>query len=83
MNAIPPLTIRLPKPGTLCPVTGLARSALNELILPCPANDFSPPVKSFSLRRKGARRGIRLVDFQSLESYIRQHADRHAAKSAA
>jgi hypothetical protein len=38
-----------------------------------------PPVKSFSVRRhKGDKRAIRLVDFQSLMSYLRKFEDKAA-----
>jgi len=53
----------------------MARSALNGLILPNADNGFRPPVKSFVLRRRGARTGIRLIDYESLVSYIRAHSD--------
>lgn len=71
--AIQPEFLRLPKPGRLCPLTGLARSAINELILPTSRNGFKPPVRSFSLRKPGARFGIRLVDYASLRAYILAH----------
>jgi hypothetical protein len=70
---IDPEFIRLPKAGDRCPITGLSRSALNQLILACPANDFKPPVKSFVLRQRGARTGIRLIDHKSLVDHIRAH----------
>src|SRR6266702_1866704 len=70
---IEPEFIRLPKPGELCQRTGLSRSALNELILPCSSNQYAPPVRSFVLRKKGARTGIRLIEWQSLRAYIRRH----------
>ena len=70
-----PEFLRLPKPGELCPLTGLSRSAINELILPTPRNGNKPPVKSFCLRQKGARTGIRLVSYDSLAGYIRAHAE--------
>jgi hypothetical protein len=57
----------------LCPITGMSRSAINELILPTPRNENRPPVRSFCLRQRGAKTGIRLVDFFSLTSYIRAH----------
>lgn len=66
-----PEFIRLPKPGQLCPWTGLSRSKMNELILPCPANGGKPPVKSVSLRKKGSLRGTRLVFYESLISYLK------------
>lgn len=77
--AIEPETIRLPKPGELDPYFGLARSALNELILPTPRNGNKPPVKSFCLRQKGARTGIRLIDYASLRAYVHAHAEGVAA----
>ena len=64
--------MRLPKPGQLCPWTGLSRSKLNELILPCPTNDGRPPVvKSFALRKRGSLRGTRLIVYDSLMAYLR------------
>jgi hypothetical protein len=65
-----PEFIRLPKPGTSCPWTGLTRGTLNNLILPGPANGFKPPVKSVSLRPRGAKRGCRLIVFDSLLGYL-------------
>jgi len=65
-----PEFIRLPKPGSRCPYTGLNRSTLSELTLPCDANGFSAPVKSVLLRKRGATRGIRLISFDSLIGYL-------------
>jgi len=48
---------------------------LNELILPTPRNDFKPPVRSFCLRQRGARTGIRLIDYLSLRTYILAHEE--------
>lgn len=70
-----PEFLRLPPGGGRCPHTGLSRSAINALILPTPENGFRPPVRSFVLRKRGARTGIRLVDFDSLTGYIRAHAE--------
>ena len=70
-----PEFLRLPPPGVRCPFTGLSRSALNELILPTKQNDFTPPVRSFCLRKRGAKTGIRLVDYASLKAYIRSNAE--------
>jgi hypothetical protein len=67
--------LRLPRVGERCPVTGFSRGALNQLILPCEANDFHPPVRSFCLRQRGAKTGIRLIDYQSLRDFIFQHAE--------
>ncbi len=74
-----PEFVRLPKPGTLCPYCGMSRSALNMLILPCPQNCNKPPVRSFVLRQRGAKTGIRLIDWQSLRAYIRAHEQGKAA----
>jgi hypothetical protein len=71
----PPEFLRLPPPGHLCAWTGLSRSAINELILGTPRNAFKPQVKSFCLRQKGAKTGIRIVDYSSLRSHILAHAE--------
>lgn len=65
-----PVYIRLPKPGEKCPITGLSRAKLNELILPNERNHFKPPVASKSLRKKGAQRGVRLVLLESLMAHL-------------
>lgn len=70
-----PEWLRLPLPGKRCPVTGLSRSTLCELIIPGPANDHRPPVKSALIRKRGASRGIRLVSFDSLQAYLNKLAD--------
>ena len=62
--------IRLPKQGQLCPVTGLSRAKMNELILPNERNHFNPPVASRSLRPEGALKGVRLVLLESLLAFL-------------
>jgi hypothetical protein len=57
----------------------MTRSSLNGLILASAANGFKPPVRSFCLRKKGAKTGIRLVDYESLASFIRGNQDGGAA----
>lgn len=70
--AIVPIWIRVPRPGEACPHTGLARSTMLSLVLPCVANGFAPPVRSkLLLSRPNAKRGTRLVDFDDLCRYIR------------
>ena len=64
-----PEFIRLPK-GGLCPFTGLSRSKLNQLILPCSQNEFKPPVKSVCLRQRGAIKGTRLIVLDSLLNFL-------------
>ena len=67
MAGIQPEWIRLPKSGTLCPHTGLSRSAMNGLIL-----GKAPKVKSKVFKQDGKGRGIRLVNYRSLLDYIDQ-----------
>jgi hypothetical protein len=70
-----PEFIRLPRSGMLCNWTGLSRSKLNELILPCAANGLKAPVRSVCLRRKGAVKGARLINLQSLLEYLRTQSE--------
>ena len=65
-----PEFIRLPKPNALCPYTGLSRSYADGLILPTAANSHKPPVRSFVLRKRGAKSGVRLIDYASLRKFI-------------
>jgi hypothetical protein len=65
-----PEFIRLPKPGSRCAYTALSRSSLNELVLPCEANGFRPPVRSVVLKKRHAVRGIRLISYSSLIDYL-------------
>jgi hypothetical protein len=67
-----PIFVRLPKPGGRCPFSGLSRSALVNLCVPNKANDFHAPVKSVELKfKKHAKRGARLIDYESLMTYLR------------
>jgi hypothetical protein len=70
VRPLKPEFIRLPSPKARCPYTGLSRSTVAELCVPCVANGFNPPVKSAVIRKRGAIRGIRLIDYNSLMSYI-------------
>jgi hypothetical protein len=65
-----PEFLRLPKPRTLCPFSGLSRSKMNELVLPCAANGFKPPVRSISLRNRNQVKAVRLVVYDSLMAYL-------------
>jgi hypothetical protein len=60
---------RLPKAGQQCPYTGLTRSVLNDLILPTRENP-KPAVRSVVMKKRGAIRGIRLIDYDSLLAHI-------------
>ena len=68
--SVKPEFSRLPPSGTRCPHTGLSRSKLNQLVLPCKENGFKPPVESKVLRNKGTIRGTRLIVFNSLINYL-------------
>jgi hypothetical protein len=66
----PAVWIRVCRPGERCKYSGLSRSTIRELTVPGPRNDFSPPVESRLLKRKGAARGILLVNKLSLLAWI-------------
>lgn len=66
-----PEYVRLPRPGARCALTGLSRSTLAELAVPCETNEFKPPVKSVVIRKRNAIRGIRLVHLGSLLDHLR------------
>tara|TARA_Y100001934_G_scaffold216010_1_gene256134 strand:- start:1302 stop:1724 length:423 start_codon:yes stop_codon:yes gene_type:complete len=55
--------IRLPAPRTRCCLTGLSRTSLNELV-------ESGAVLSVTLRKPGAKRGIKLINRFSLLEYL-------------
>lgn len=61
--------IRLPRPGTRCPHTGLSRSTLVELCEPHGRSGIAP-IKSVVIRKPGAIRGIRLINYASLMNYL-------------
>ena len=67
--------MRLPRPGNR--LEGLSRTTLNELLIPCAANGFRPPVRSILIKKRGAARGIRLINRQSLKGYLQHLADEH------
>ncbi len=73
-----PEFLRLPKSGSLCPVSGLARSAINSLIL-----GSKPAVRSICLRRPGAARGIRLIPTKDLLAYLYSQCDAQNGKGGA
>ena len=69
-----PEFVSRPKLG-LCPITGLSRSKLYDLISPNEGNGFKPPVKSLSLRKPGQTKGTRLIVLQSLLDYLRRELE--------
>ena len=75
-----PIYLRLPRPRARCFYTGMSRSALYNLAVPCKANNFRAPVRSVALRQRGAKRAIRLIDFQSLMSFLRAQMQEQVAQ---
>jgi hypothetical protein len=73
-HTIAPEYIRLPRPKTRCPVTGLARTTLEELVVPCARNGNRPPVISRVVKQPHATRGIRLIHLPSLLAYIEKQS---------
>jgi hypothetical protein len=65
--------IRLPAPREKDPVFGLSRSYLNTLILPSVRNGNRILVRSYVLLRPGNRKGVRLIDIESLRDYVHAH----------
>ena len=73
--------VRLPQPGTRCRLTQLSRSTLNELI-------DAGAIRAVTIRQPGARRGIKLINKQSVLAYLakldaEQHGQQSAGKEAA
>lgn len=62
---VQPEFIRLPKAGEKCPVTGLPRSTLIDLL-----EDAGEKIRVSYLRKRGAATGIRLIPRQQLINYI-------------
>jgi hypothetical protein len=75
--------MRLPRVGQRDPFFGFTRSYLNMLVLPSLANEFRPPVKSYVIRARGARTGVRLIDVPSLEKFILKHEQKPGKLSEA
>jgi hypothetical protein len=66
---------RLPRSGERNPICALSRSTMNELVLPCAANNFRPPVRSIVIKKRGATRGIRLIHVPALIDFLNALAD--------
>ena len=58
-----PRFIRPPRPGQLCQHSGLGRSAIYNLVK-------EGKVDAISVRKPGAKRGVTLVRYDSLISYL-------------
>ena len=64
---------RIPAVGGRCPITGLSRSGMLKLVYASEENGHKPPVRSLSLKKKGAFRGTRLISVESLIAFIESH----------
>lgn len=62
-------SFRLPKPGTVDPFFGGARTFWNSLVLVGP-NGERPPVKSVVRKVPGAKRGCRFILFSSAKTFF-------------
>ena len=62
-NIINPEFIRLPKARSRCPLTGLSRTSLVEVV-------DKGAVKAVKLRKRGSLRGITLLVRESLLGYL-------------
>ena len=60
---LPPEFVRLPRPKTRCVITGLSRTSLCELV-------DAGKIRAVRLRKKGAARGVTLINRQSLLDYL-------------
>jgi hypothetical protein len=64
--------IRLPRSGERCPVSGLSRSAMINLVVPNVANGGKAVVKSKVLKSKpGNLKGVRLIQKESLLQFLK------------
>jgi len=59
-----PEWVRIPKSRTTCPFSGLSRAHIHRLVQ-------AGEVESMSLRKRGAKTGVRLISYDSLMAYIR------------
>lgn len=67
ITIVRPEWIRLPKPGSQCPYSGLTRTPMYGLVR-------DGKIRSVVLRQRGKLRGIRLICYDSLIGYLRRIA---------
>jgi hypothetical protein len=65
-----PVYVLLPVSGEREHYSGLARTALEDLVIPRPCNNFDPPVQSRLFRKAGTKRWNRLIILSSLLEYL-------------
>lgn len=74
--------MRLPKPRERCPVTGLSRTSLAEILDEIDPATQEPYVRQMRVERHGKQRRIRLIHKQSLLDYLNQRASRQSLSFA-
>lgn len=72
VGCIKPTWIRLPKNGHICPYSGMTRSYLHGLVA-------EGKIKSFSLKKPGQSRGVRLISYDSLMAYLEHESMKEKA----
>jgi hypothetical protein len=72
---IRPEFIKIAQSPQRCPWTGLSHGSLFNLVTPNERNGLNPPVKSRSLRKRGATKGTRIVFLESLLGYLHEQMD--------
>ena len=80
-TTLQPAVVRLPRSGETEPWSGLKRTQLDMVTRPQEGNGFNPPVKSHIFAGKGAKRGVRLINLESLLSYLSGNAKVHAEET--
>jgi hypothetical protein len=65
---ITPAFTRVPRPGFRDPFSGFCRSQMFEAVK-------SGRVKSYSIKKPGTSRGVRVIDCDSLRAYIESFGD--------
>ncbi|HEY8965977.1 MAG TPA: hypothetical protein VIM58_06010 [Candidatus Methylacidiphilales bacterium] len=66
-----PPFIRPPKPKERCPLTGMSRTTMMELITPCRRNGNRPPIKAvLKLSSPIAKRGMWMIPTRDLLYYL-------------
>jgi hypothetical protein len=62
--------LRIPSRGEKCPITGLSRTSVEEIVVPSKKNNFNPPVRARLRRKPGKLRGIWLIPRQEYIRYF-------------
>ena len=69
-DKLSPVTFRIPGPGCADPFFGCKRTFWKQQVLPNAQNNFKPPIRSILIKQPGAKRGIRLILFESARAFF-------------